>query len=63
MWLTTEEASRELRIPVSTVRRKIREGKLPVSPHGKPYRINSKLLKEGSYEGREVAECERTPEV
>lgn len=40
LFLTAEETSSVLGIPVSTVYEKIRQGKLPISPHGKPYRVD-----------------------
>lgn len=40
LFLTPEQASEVLNIPVRTVYEKIRQGKLPISPHGKPYRID-----------------------
>lgn len=40
LWLTPEEASEVLGIPLRTVYEKIRQGKLPISPHGKPYRVD-----------------------
>lgn len=40
LFLTAEETSAVLGIPISTVYEKIRQGKLPISPHGKPYRVD-----------------------
>jgi len=40
LFLTPEQAGEVLNIPVRTVYEKIRQGKLPISPHGKPYRID-----------------------
>lgn len=40
LFLTAEQAGELLRIPVRTVYEKIRQGKLPISPHGMPYRID-----------------------
>ena len=40
LFLTAEQAGEVLNIPVRTVYEKIRQGKLPISPHGKPYRID-----------------------
>jgi len=44
LFLTPEQASEVLNIPVRTVYEKIRQGKLPISPHGKPYRIDRDAL-------------------
>ncbi len=44
LFLTPEEASELRGIPVRTVYEKIRQGKLPISPHGKPYRIDRDML-------------------
>ena len=43
-WLTVEETAELLRTDVTTVYRKIAAGKLPVSPHGKPWRISRDAL-------------------
>jgi|GEM_PF-3243526 len=40
LFLTPEQTSEVLNIPVRTIYEKIRQGKLPISPHGKPYRID-----------------------
>jgi excisionase family DNA binding protein len=40
LFLTPEQTSEVLNIPVRTVYEKIRQGKLPISPHGKPYRVD-----------------------
>lgn len=40
LFLTAEETSAILNIPIRTVYEKIRQGKLPISPHGKPYRVD-----------------------
>jgi len=40
LFLTPEQAGGVLNIPVRTIYEKIRQGKLPISPHGKPYRID-----------------------
>ena len=40
LFLTPDEASAVLNIPVRTVYEKIRQGRLPISPHGKPYRVD-----------------------
>lgn len=40
LWLTVGEAAEVLRVDTKTIRRRIQAGKLPVSPHGKPYRID-----------------------
>lgn len=40
LFLTADQAAELLRIPVRTVYEKIRQGKLPISPHGKPYRVD-----------------------
>lgn len=37
---SAEEASKLFNLPISTIYRKIREKKLPIAPHGKPYRID-----------------------
>ena len=40
LFLTPEQTPEVLNIPVRTIYEKIRQGKLPISPHGKPYRID-----------------------
>lgn len=40
LFLTPEQAAEVLNIPVRTIYEKIRQGKLPISPHGKPYRVD-----------------------
>ena len=40
LFLTPEQTSEVLNIPVRTIYEKIRQGKLPISPHGKPYRVD-----------------------
>ena len=40
LFLTSEQVAELLGIPLRTVYEKIRQGKLPISPHGKPYRID-----------------------
>ncbi len=40
LFLTAEQAAEVLNIPIRTVYEKIRQGKLPISPHGKPYRVD-----------------------
>lgn len=44
LFLTPEQTAEVLNIPVRTVYEKIRQGKLPISPHGKPYRIDRDAL-------------------
>jgi len=44
LWLTVEEAAKLLRTDTTTIYRKIAAGKLPVSPHGKPWRISRDAL-------------------
>ena len=44
LFLTAEQAAEVLNIPVRTIYEKIRQGKLPISPHGKPYRIDRDAL-------------------
>lgn len=44
LFLTPDEAAKVLNIPKRTIYAKIREGKLPISPHGKPYRIDRDRL-------------------
>lgn len=44
LFLTPEQTAEVLNIPLRTVYEKIRQGKLPVSPHGKPYRIERDAL-------------------
>lgn len=43
-WLTVEETAELLRTDVTTIYRKIAAGKIPVSPHGKPWRISRDAL-------------------
>lgn len=55
LFLTVTETATILNIPERTVREKIRRNKLPISPHGKPYRVNRdalfwQLRKEGENE-------------
>ncbi len=40
LFLTAEQTASVLNVPISTVYEKIRQGKLPISPHGKPYRVD-----------------------
>ena len=40
LFLTAEQTASVLNVPLSTVYEKIRQGKLPISPHGKPYRVD-----------------------
>lgn len=40
LFLTPEQAGEVLNIPVRTVYEKIRQKRLPISPHGKPYRVD-----------------------
>jgi len=40
LFLTAEQTADVLGIPLRTVYEKIRQGKLPISPHGKPYRVD-----------------------
>ena len=44
LFLTAEQVAELLGIPLRTVYEKIRQGKLPISPHGKPYRIDRDAL-------------------
>ena len=39
-FITAQEAARLMNLPLSTVYRKIRQKKLPVAPHGRPYRVD-----------------------
>ncbi len=40
LWMTITETAELLGVKPGTVERKIREGLIPVSPHGKPYRVD-----------------------
>ncbi len=55
LFLTAEEAAEVLNIPVRTVYEKIRQGKLPISPHGKPYRVDRDGLFRMARENRKEA--------
>lgn len=44
LFLTPDQAADILQMSKQGVYRKIRSGKLPISPHGKPYRINRDKL-------------------
>lgn len=44
LFLTAEQAARLLGIPVRTVYEKIRQKKMPISPHGRPYRVDRDAL-------------------
>ena len=44
LWLTVEETAEILRVDAKTIRRRIQAGRLPISPHGKPYRIDRDAL-------------------
>ena len=44
LFLTPEQAAEVLNIQVRTVYEKIRQGKLPISSHGKPYRVDRDAL-------------------
>ncbi len=52
LWLTAEETAELLRTDPTTVYRKIAAHKLPISPHGKPYRISRDALFEMAREQR-----------
>lgn len=54
LFLTPEQAGEVLNIPVRTVYEKIRQGKLPISPHGKPYRVDRDGLFRLSREKKEA---------
>lgn len=55
LFLTPEQTSEVLNIPVRTIYEKIRQGKLPISPHGKPYRIDRDALFRMAREDRKEA--------
>ena len=44
LFLTPEQTAEVLNIQLRTVYEKIRQGKLPISPHGKPYRVDRDAL-------------------
>ena len=52
LWLTVEEAAELLRTDTTTIYRRVAAGKLPVSPHGKPWRISRDGLFEMAREQR-----------
>ena len=51
-WLTAEETAEFLRTDTTTIYRRVAAGKLPVSPHGKPWRISRDALFEMARESR-----------
>ena len=55
LFLTPEQAGEVLNIPVRTVYEKIRQKRLPISPHGKPYRIDRDALFRMAREDRKEA--------
>lgn len=55
LFLTADQAAELLRIPVRTVYEKIRQGKLPISPHGEPYRVDRDGLLRMARENRKEA--------
>ena len=44
LFLTAEQVAELLDLPLRTIYEKIRQGKLPISPHGKPYRVDRDAL-------------------
>ena len=44
LFLTAEQTAELLDLPLRTIYEKIRQGKLPISPHGKPYRVDRDAL-------------------
>ncbi len=54
-WLTTNQTARYLNVPLSTVRKKCKEGLLPVSPHGRPYRVDRVALERWGDENEKIS--------